>query len=355
MDSGRLIPFHQLTLPGTQALTLGPVASGVETEPDLSHEPSEALGSSSFANNGPPPMNWLPFDDSVDAGLPDHRSPLEYPTTLSGTPGIQSSALVGLNDPQWWSTLAGPMIPLIAAMGGFSASLGSDSVPIALSSLETDYGDVEARYSNGSGARYSCSQSYSARRRTTQRSEKPALPPSPIDESARINPEFRWLECFERTLAEDTQSLQQGRFSTPNNVYADILTKMDARVQFKAVGTTDVLHSRKMLAKETLNRLIQLYFKHFHPVYPFLDQPLLSMPIWGWSLCLATASIGSCYANIPGAERVGDALALLLRETLVKEVRMSIRWVISADLLTRAAARSRPYRQGITLSTSAHP
>ncbi|KAJ4291287.1 hypothetical protein N0V88_006290 [Collariella sp. IMI 366227] len=63
-----------------------------------------------------------------------------------------------------------------------------------------------------------------------------------------------------------------------------------------------------LLRRDTLNYFIQLYFQYFHPVYPFLERSLLSIPVWGWSLCLATAAIGSTLVN-------GGVGALLAEES----------------------------------------
>jgi hypothetical protein len=75
-----------------------------------------------------------------------------------------------------------------------------------------------------------------------------------------------------------------------------------------------------LLRRDTFNYLTRLYFDHFHPVYPFLDRSLLCIPVWGWSLCLATAAIGTRYLGLAELTRFGDDLCGAIHELLLREV-----------------------------------
>lgn len=107
-----------------------------------------------------------------------------------------------------------------------------------------------------------------------------------------------------------------------------------------------------LLEKMTLRLLIMLYFKHFHPVNPFVDRSHLCIPIWGWSLCLATAAIGARFLGIDQITLYGDDLCAILHELLLKEVgRHIFRVSLVSLLIWYGAARFRP----LSRVTSLHP
>lgn len=70
----------------------------------------------------------------------------------------------------------------------------------------------------------------------------------------------------------------------------------------------------------TLKYLIQLYFKNFHPIYPFLNEWMIGIPGWGWSMTLATAAIGAQYMNSSISHTSSSALHGLLYSVLVQDV-----------------------------------
>ncbi|KIX00577.1 uncharacterized protein Z518_09642 [Rhinocladiella mackenziei CBS 650.93] len=70
---------------------------------------------------------------------------------------------------------------------------------------------------------------------------------------------------------------------------------------------------------EDMASLIGLYFERFHKVFPFLDPSLLSAPLWGWCLCLATAAIGAYYSENRYSNASSDALIRLLHQLLTRE------------------------------------
>lgn len=75
-----------------------------------------------------------------------------------------------------------------------------------------------------------------------------------------------------------------------------------------------------LLGPETLKTLNELYFVHFHPIFPFIYRDSLDMPRSGVLLCLATAAIGACFQNSMESEDESNLLHLILNKALMAEV-----------------------------------
>lgn len=101
--------------------------------------------------------------------------------------------------------------------------------------------------------------------------------------------------------------------------YNEILSKI---VDLSSTGVS-ILHpfsNDHFPSLRTLSYLIQLYFKNFHPVYPFLNEWMIGVSGWGWSMTLATAAIGAQYMNSSISHASSNALHGLLYSILVQDV-----------------------------------
>lgn len=253
-------------------------------------------------------MNWLPYDVRADAatqpaiGVRSGGEGVSHPSSR-GAPGA------GQSD---------SMATLIASMGPLFSNQTSNAFTIAPSTYPT-LDEMGARYRDGDDTRSSQAER-SIRQRNTSRGV--TAPPSDTGVEFHRGREVAWLRSLPAKLMSAGDCSRRGdQFCISDPVYNDVLVKVNARIPLRSFGDADFLCSQNFPSKDVISYFIQMYFTHFHPVYPFLDQPLLSMPIWGWSVCLAAAAMGCRYANVPEAAPCSDAINLLLRDILIREVR----------------------------------
>lgn len=262
-------------------------------------------------------MNWLPYGIG-EANMDVSNGAAVFPTcSLPGNNAVSASS----NQPPGRLNHLDSMATLIASMGPVFSNI-SNAFTIATASYPT-IDEIGARYRDGDDTR-SCQAERSIRQRNMTQTLT-ATPPE-VERSANLGHELEWLNSIEENISNPlTSERLPGNYLMSETVYNDVLKKLSVRVILRSFGDLDFLCSQNFPSREVLSYFIQLYFNHFHPVYPFLDQPLLSMPIWGWSVCLASAAIGCRHTNAPEAGPNSDALNLLLRDLLTREVRHFIR------------------------------
>lgn len=250
-------------------------------------------------------MNWLPYDVRADA---------------ASQPAISGRNGEDLSHPSSRDRDgAGPsdsMAMLIASMGPLISNQKPSAITIAPSTYPP-LDEMGALYRDGDDTR-SCQAERSIRQRNSSR----GVATSPGTGVAfHRGQEVAWLRGLQgKLLTLCDRSQRCDRFCISDAVYNDILVKVNARIPLRSFGDSDFLCRQTFPSKDVLSYFIQMYFTYFHPVYPFLDQPLLSMPIWGWSVCLAAAAMGCRYANVPEAAPCSDAINLLLRDILIREL-----------------------------------
>jgi hypothetical protein len=64
---------------------------------------------------------------------------------------------------------------------------------------------------------------------------------------------------------------------------------------------------------QVLNSWVQLYFEHFHPVFPILHQPSFSKSDPHWLLVFTVAALGAHFSNLKGAQICSRAMHELIR------------------------------------------
>ncbi|KAK5059692.1 hypothetical protein LTR84_009575 [Exophiala bonariae] len=65
--------------------------------------------------------------------------------------------------------------------------------------------------------------------------------------------------------------------------------------------------------RPVLNSWVQLYFEHFHPIFPMLHKPSFQSTNTHWLLFFAVAAIGAHYSNLKGAQQCARAMHELVR------------------------------------------
>jgi hypothetical protein len=128
-----------------------------------------------------------------------------------------------------------------------------------------------------------------------------------------------WSTVLHGKVQRASESLGS-HYHIPEVVFQELLCRLCPHANQTLLPEQFLEHQPVLLHKATFGFLIQLYFDNFHTLYPFLDQSFLSLPVWGWSLCLAAASIGTRYLGIPELTEYGDALCGILHQLLLTEV-----------------------------------
>ena len=124
---------------------------------------------------------------------------------------------------------------------------------------------------------------------------------------------------LERIRLEKTKGTRP-ELEIPEPIFHEMESRLCPLVGRPLLSAESLAQREILLTRDTFNFLIRLYFHHFHPLYPFLDRSLLSIPVWGWSLVLATAAIGTRYLGLAELTRFGDDLCGALHELLIREV-----------------------------------
>lgn len=71
---------------------------------------------------------------------------------------------------------------------------------------------------------------------------------------------------------------------------------------------------------EVINCFVQLYFEHFHPIFPMLHQPTFVTSQLTYQLGLVIAGIGAQYSTLPGARSCATCLHELCRRAVLETI-----------------------------------
>lgn len=329
----RQAPFGDSAIEGSTDLTSSlPESSGR----DLTRVLAASEGTCRLPSNPSEqaPVNWLPFGsagfDTTSTSVHLYGSEarthpsFEVPTpiTLPNDDEIVADVAISRNPIEVANVQNDHLSVLIASM--LANSPGVD-VDISSGNGENSY---RARlYADGAGARSSQSDRRSTYRptatqvaashNTVQTSSSSALRESL---SKKVNARLAAQQLTPKLTPEVHKELTAEASETLNKY-------LRPHEQLSGVDS--------LAAIETWEYLIQLYFDHFHPVYPFLDHLLLSLPKWGWALCLATASLGARYVGLRDLITYGELLSKTCHEILLRDVSLLPCLCACADIEAR--------------------
>jgi Fungal Zn(2)-Cys(6) binuclear cluster domain len=272
-------------------------------------------------------INWLPLDDvsevyfeSINATSLD--SPITLPAFLSQGPQIAPPTS---EIQQAESTLPVIVPPQSSPGGSVAFEVGKEAPSISQNTEHATLGEIEnavfprrkrSLYVDGAGSRSTHAERSQPRKRFSAPVSKPPLHDSPLSPNTPNN-------SLHEILDEQVQRIRRHKriqLSISVQTYKEIISKLENVFSWFS-PTLHSFTSNRFPSIETLDWFVQLYFENFHPVYPFLDRSLLSVPSWGSCITLATAAIGANYMASPEAEVCSDALHGLLHEILTQEVR----------------------------------
>jgi hypothetical protein len=178
-------------------------------------------------------------------------------------------------------------------------------------------GSKRGLYVAGAGARSTRIDRARRARRKSPKSTNASLDDSPQSHS-EASSIFYLHELMDEHALHAEFDAANPLFVTQQN-YNGILSKI---VDLSSTGVS-ILHpfsNDRFPSLRTLSYLIQLYFKNFYPVYPFLSEWMIGVPGWGWSMTLATAAIGAQYMDSSISHTSSNALHGLLYSVLVQDV-----------------------------------
>ncbi|KAF5543768.1 transcription factor ZMS1 [Fusarium phyllophilum] len=278
-----------------------------------SHPRREPEGPTSIVGDIPDtyslPTNWLPFDD-----VPLNNTLLH---SLDDVPGVASATA-----PQSLETQASfPTLPDI-----HEQSLQQDQVSALIASMasnnqrktQSDISEDPAlpctkatHYSDGAGFRESRAERYMRQRRAAYAEDHGPSPGQQVHIS--------WISDLDAKVAAASKRIGASS-DVPDTIFEELVSRLDSHATSSYILADFAAHKESLLTKSTFQLFISLYFENFHPVNPFVDRSHLSIPLWGWSLCLATAAIGSKYFGSEEVNRFGDCLCCILHELMAREL-----------------------------------
>ncbi|KAG5771229.1 hypothetical protein H9Q72_002136 [Fusarium xylarioides] len=262
------------------------------------------------------PTNWLPFDD-----VPLNSSLLHSFNDMPRLPSEVNDA--SLAAPQSLETHAS--LPNLSEI--HEQSLQQDHVSALIASMasnkqrkaqSSEFSDDSAlagtkatHYSDGAGFRESRAERYMRQRRAAYAEDHGPSPGQQVHIS--------WISDLDARV--EAASKRIGAASdVPDSIFEELMSRLDSHATSSHILADFAAHRESLLAKSTMQLFINLYFEHFHPANPFVDRSHLSIPLWGWSLCLATAAIGSKYFGSEEVNRFGDCLCCILHELMAREL-----------------------------------
>ncbi|KAF5647807.1 transcription factor ZMS1 [Fusarium tjaetaba] len=256
------------------------------------------------------PTNWLPFDD-----VPLNRSFLH---SLNDMPRLEPATAP--QNPETQALL--PILPEIHEqslqqdhVSALIASMASNNQRKAQSSEISEDPSLPCikatHYSDGAGFRESRAERYMRQRRAAYGEDHG---PSP-DQQIQIS----WISDLDARVEAASQR-NEASGDVPDSIFEELMSRLDSHATSSHILADFAAHKESLLTKSTFQLFVSLYFEHFHPVNPFVDGSHLSIPLWGWSLCLATAAIGSKYFGSEEVNRFGDCLTCILHELMAREL-----------------------------------
>jgi hypothetical protein len=263
-------------------------------------------------------INWLPLDNVSDVYFESiSANALDSAITIPVLLGQGSRAVPPTSEIQETITTLPMLVPLQSSPKE-APSISQDTQHATLDEIEAAVVSKRKRslYVDGAGSRSTHAERSQPRKSFSTTTSKPPSHGSPLSPNPPNN-------AFHEILEEQVQRLRSRtrvQLSITLQTYKEILFKLGNVFAW----FSPKLHSftsKRFPSIETLDWFVRLYFEEFHPLYPFLDRSLLSVPSWGSCITLATAAIGANYMASPEGEICSDALHGLLHEVLTHEVR----------------------------------
>ncbi|KAK1545823.1 hypothetical protein CPAR01_03325 [Colletotrichum paranaense] len=134
------------------------------------------------------------------------------------------------------------------------------------------------------------------------------------------HPGASWSTVLLEEINRAKSQQKISRFTIPDSVYREIQTRLLSGAGRPLLPERFAADLDVLLGRDTFEHLIAQYFEHFHHLHPFIDNSLLSIPVWGWSLCIGVAAIGSRYLSLTELTDFGEQLCSALHDLLLREL-----------------------------------
>ncbi|KAI8711139.1 hypothetical protein NCS52_01489300 [Fusarium sp. LHS14.1] len=293
--------------------------------PDLEGDSSRNQGAAGvFDEASPEPSlatNWLPFDISMDVDLmlpsPENILPahsLKVPIRpASAAEECETSTIADLEESQGGVSFVlqqqSCVSALISSMGsdmhGYADYSNSPRLSVSPSSAQQTN-----LYVDGAGFRSS-----QAERCIRERQGKYGTKSAYGDGSG----ENSWQAVFSSKVYAMEQHPDL-RYDIPEDIFEEILSRLCPSTGEPLLSEEFLANKAFLLKRPAFSVLLKLYFTNFHKLYPFVDHSFLCIPIWGWSLTLAVAAIGTRYMGLAKLTSHGEELCAVLHELLLKQL-----------------------------------
>ncbi|KAK4936731.1 hypothetical protein LTR10_022455 [Elasticomyces elasticus] len=131
-----------------------------------------------------------------------------------------------------------------------------------------------------------------------------------VPTSIEIDAQLVFPDMEELSLYE----VDQEDLAHVDEVTADIAQRIaDYTAQLQRNGPYPPFVEMRIPPAAVLNSWVQLYFEHFHPVFPILHKPSFSGSDAHWLLIFAVAAIGAHFSSLQGAHLCARAMHELVR------------------------------------------
>ncbi|KAL2670289.1 hypothetical protein Neosp_014756 [[Neocosmospora] mangrovei] len=270
--------------------------------------------------------NWLPFDISMDVDLmlpsPENILPahsLKVPIRpASAAEECETGTIADLEESQGGVSFVlqqqDCVSALISSMGSDMHSYAdySNSPRLSVSPSSAQQANL---YVDGAGFRSS-----QAERCIRERQGKYGTKSAYGDGSG----ENSWQAVFSSKVHAMEQHPDL-RYDIPEDIFEEILSRLCPSTGEPLLSEEFFANKTVLLKRSAFSVLLKQYFTNFHKLYPFVDHSFLCIPIWGWSLTLAVAAIGTRYMGLAKLTSHGEELCAVLHELLLKQVEESMR------------------------------
>ena len=293
---------HQVTNAVGMESSEGSHGSNMETDGTAAQPimqlPSDIVDEQNEASSIP--VNWLPFDDiswdldfSMVHMLDDAHTaiPAEYgdDQTSINMPGVDAHSLVVREEEHTISKTPGAR----------SLQDSPDSRATVSTRSIRRHGSL---YVDGQGSRYS-----------RQRS-----PPESLSMTGASNDDAG--ENYGISTMDELLGTSKERwYSASDDVYSDIVKRF-RNLCLKPGLLAPAFSGNSFPSKEALDACVELYFAHFHAIFPILHKPTFRLGYTAWITVLASAAVGCLFSHsIQRRSQDVRGLAEFLRRALQVE------------------------------------
>ncbi|KAF5612501.1 zinc finger rst2 [Fusarium sp. NRRL 25303] len=267
-------------------------------------------------------------------------------------------------DPDRWNGMILPTTPFPFELGSFDfdgeRDILSSIMPSELDLLAHNsfYPLVPPSFAVSTTPMFTSSSNNASRAEFHSRAHSPTLDTDQIEPRVYkpSSVEFDSQLMFPDLAEIAPEEIDEEDFAHVDEISSEIADKVTLYAQhMDQHGLWPAFIEVKLPPTALLNSWVQLYFEHFHPIFPILHKPTFSSPDTHWLLIFTVAAIGAHFSAIKGSQLCHRAMHELIRRqssSLCERHMKACRelWMCQVNLLNSVGLMYSGERRGLELA-----